>query len=180
MRKITIGILGIALFLGLGIRRADAGPLDQILSALTDGDSGLAAIKRQIAAIEAKLLITRGPLRRSSGLFSLPAAARSVDWTVINEATTAQTVTVTVFQVGVGLKTVAAPGPLTVTVAPGESTHNANSVAAEGPFIPGFNYEIIIEGGSPNVLPMCEVWQDLGNTVIAGTAIPAGSWVTLQ
>jgi hypothetical protein len=180
MRKISIGILGMAVFFSLSIQRAEAGPFDQILSVLTDGDSGLAAIKRQIAAIEAKLSITRGTLRRSSGLFSLPAGAKSVEWTVINEATTAQTVTVTVFQVGVGFKTVAPPGTLTVTVAPGESTHNANSVTGAGPFIPGFNYEIIVEGGSPNLLPMCEVWQDFGNTVIPGTAIPAASWVTLQ
>src|SRR5258706_2787533 len=51
--KITI-VIAVACC-SLGIQRAEASPFDQLVSLLTDSDSGLAAIKRHIAAIEAKL-----------------------------------------------------------------------------------------------------------------------------
>jgi hypothetical protein len=113
-------------------------------------------------------------------LFSLPEDAASVDWMIVNDSTTAQTVTVTVFKAGVGLKTVVPPGTLTLTIGAGESTHNANSVGIGQPFVPGFYYEVIVETAHPNVLPSVHVWQDKVNTVIPGTLIPPGSWVHLQ
>jgi len=109
----------------------------------------------------------------SSGLFSLPANAVSVDWAVVNDSPSPQTVRVTVYKIGIGVgpKSPVAPGSLTVTVSPNEATHNANSVGATKPFVPGFYYEVVVEASDPNVLPTVHIWQDLGNTVIPGTRI---------
>src|SRR5262249_40915044 len=156
-------------------------PFDRMLGLLTDPNFGLAEIKREIRAIEEKVTTPApGPLKLSSGLFGLPAAAQSVDWMVLNDSTTPQTVTVTVFKAGVGPKTSVAPGALTLTLAPGEVTHNANSVGFGQPFVPGFYYEVVVEASNPNVLPSVHVWQDHGNPVIPGTLIPPGDWVRLQ
>lgn len=115
----------------------------------------------------------------SSGVFSLPANARSVDWKLLNNDTTPQTVTVTVYKTLVGqVKTVVAPGPITVTLPPGRSTHNANSVPTV--FQVGGSYEVVVSGGSPKVLPTVMVWSDLGNTVIPGTQIHAGEWARID
>lgn len=142
----------------------DGGPLQQILALLQQ--------------IEAKLSPTS--LKLSSGLFGLPAGAASVDWMVVNNSTTTQTITVTVFKAGVGPKTVVAPGALAFTIPAGDVTHNANSVGFDQPFVPGFYYEVVVETTNPNVLPSVHVWQDLVNTVIPGTLIPPGSWVRLE
>jgi hypothetical protein len=158
-------------------------PFDDILALLRDPDFGLAEIKREVRVIEAAVTATPpapGPFRLSSGLFGLPAAAQSVDWVVVNDSTTPQTITVTVYEAGVGLKTVAPPGPLTFTLAPGEVTHNANSVSFAGPFRPGFYYEVIVNTASSNVVPTVMVWEAHIATVIAGTTISPGSWVQLQ
>lgn len=146
---------------------------------VTDPNHGLAEIKREVRAIEEKLTPPAGAFKLSSGLFGLPAAAASVDWMVVNNAATSQTFTVTVFKAGVGPKTVVVPGALTFTLAPGEVTHNANSVGSSEPFVPGFYYEVVVETSSPSVLPSVHVWQDHVNTVIPGTLIPPGSWVRL-
>ena len=99
---------------------------------------------------------------------------------VVNNSTTPQTFTITIFDAVVGPKTVVPPGALTFTLAPGETTHNANSVTPTGPFFPGHYYEAVIQSASPNVLPSVHVWEDFGNDVIPGTLIPPGSWVRLQ
>jgi hypothetical protein len=115
----------------------------------------------------------------TSGLFGLPAQARSVDWMVINDSPIAQTFRVTVFKAGVGPKTPVAPGTLTLTLAPNTVTHNANSVGAGGPFLPGFYYEVVVETDDRGVLPSVHVWQDQGNTVIPGTLISPGTFVEI-
>jgi hypothetical protein len=116
----------------------------------------------------------------SSGLFGLPADADSVDWMILNNSSHAQTVTVTVFQLGgVGPKTVVPPGELTITIPAGEVTHNANNVGIGQPFVPGFYYEVEVRTSSANVLPSVHIWQDFSNTVIPGTLIPPGSWKML-
>jgi hypothetical protein len=117
----------------------------------------------------------------SSGLFSLPAGAHSVDWALVNDSAVSRNVRVTVYRHGVGVPRVTvAPGALTVTIAPEEATHNANSVGGGLPFQPGFYYEVVLETNSLRVLPVVNVWQDAGNTVIPGSAIPAGSWVRIR
>jgi hypothetical protein len=113
----------------------------------------------------------------SSGLFGLPANAASVDWMIVNNSARSQTVTVTVFQAGVGPKSIVPPGPLTITIPAAETYHNANNVGTNQPFVPGFYYEVEVLTTSWDVLPSVHIWQDFGNTVIPGTLIPPGSWV---
>lgn len=119
-------------------------------------------------------------IKRSSGLFALPANARSVDWAVINDGTAPQTFRVTVFRIGGGVKTAVAPGPLTFTLNPNFSTHNANSVGVGQPFVPGLYYEVVLESNDRRVLPIVHVWQDTVNTVIPGTLISSGEFVTIN
>ncbi|MGY1458746.1 MULTISPECIES: hypothetical protein [unclassified Luteimonas] len=115
----------------------------------------------------------------SSGVFSLPANARSVDWVLINNDAAPQTVTVTVYRWRIGMgKVEVAPGPITVTIAPGHATHNANSVGTT--FSWGGSFEVVVSGGSQKVLPTAMVWEDLGNTVIPGTHIGPGDWVRID
>jgi hypothetical protein len=198
-----IALIGLALVLLGTVTDTTAqgpSPWQQVLALLTDSQFGLEAIKSDVAAIEAEVtdpghglaeikreiraieerLAPPTTFRLSSGLFGLPADAASVDWMVVNNSATAQTFTVTVFRAGVGPKTVVAPGALVVTVDPGATTHNANSVGFSAPFVPGFYYEVVLEATDPNVLPSVHVWQDDVNTVIPGTLIPPGNWVRLQ
>jgi hypothetical protein len=171
----------------LSAARAEPQPttsLDRVLSFLADRDFGLAEIKRELATIDAKLASPSAApaavtFQLSSGLFGLPAGAQSVDWMVVNDSTTAQTFTITVFKAGVGAKSAIAPGSLTLTLNPGEVTHNANSVGPSGPFMAGFYYEVVVQTSSADLLPSVHVWQDFGNTVISGSLIPPGSWVRL-
>jgi hypothetical protein len=115
----------------------------------------------------------------SSGLFSLPANAVSVDWAVVNKSTSAETIRVTVLRHGIGVPpTATAPGPITATLNPGETFHNANSVGVV--FQPGFYYEMVIELNDESVLPIIHIWQDFSNTVIPGTLIPSGDFVPIS
>jgi hypothetical protein len=117
----------------------------------------------------------------SSGLFSLPAGAHSVDWGLVNNSSLPQNVRVTVYRHPIGLPRVEVPpGPIARTLASTETYHNANSVGAGQPFEPGFYYEVIVELDSLRVLPLAQVWEDAAGTVIPGTAIAAGSWVKLR
>lgn len=202
--SLSSAILAVSLVAFPAVAGGGGSPIEQILALLTNSTFGLEEIKREVRAIETEVQSTdhglaeikrevraietavttppppSGPLRLSSGLFGLPAAAQSVDWTVVNDSTTPQTFTVTVYEAGVGPKTVVAPGPLTLTIAPGEVTHNANSVSFAGPFRPGFYYEIILQTTSPNVLPTATIWEAHVATIIPGTTISPGTWVRLQ
>jgi len=115
----------------------------------------------------------------SSGPFSLPAAAQSVDWVVVNDSAAAQTIRVTVYKCGLGeAKTAVAPGAIEMTLGPGITTHNANSVGQV--FTIGFIYEVVVETNDKRTLPCVVVWQDHGGTAIAGTLIPAGVFVDIK
>ena len=117
---------------------------------------------------------------RSSGLFSIPAEAVSIDWAVINDSERTQRFRVTVYEVPAGEpKRVASPGPIADEIEPGRAFHNANSVRAEGPFRRGFYYEIVVETDSPAVLPSVMAWSDRGNTLVPGTFISPGDFVTI-
>jgi len=115
----------------------------------------------------------------SSGPFSLPAGAQSVDWVVVNDSAVSQTIRVTVYKCNLGgAKTAVAPGAIEMTLAPGFTTHNANSV--DTVFSMGFIYEVVVETSDKRILPCVDVWQDHGGTVIAGTLIPAGEFVDIK
>jgi hypothetical protein len=118
---------------------------------------------------------------RSSGLFSLPSGAASVDWAVANHSRSPRRVRVTVFKYPIGApRSIVAPGAIEFTVPPGEAYHNANSVGPVATFAPGYYYEVVMGADSRLVLPIVQVWADFENTVIPGTAIPSGSWVALR
>lgn len=118
-------------------------------------------------------------MRLSSGLFSLPSNAASVDWTLVNTGEKTETARVTVFRHGGGQPTVdVLPGPLTVHVPAGQSTHNANPVESGGPFDPAFQYEVVVETDTRSLQPTAEVWSDHGGTVIPGTVIPPERFVS--
>jgi len=110
--------------------------------------------------------------RYSSGPFLLPQGSGSLDWTVLNNAAGPQIVRVTVFKCPVGaVKTAVAPGPLVVTIGPGESTHNANE------YPEGFAYEVQIESNSRRVFPYVSVWPGNFGVVMPGTGINSGSFI---
>jgi hypothetical protein len=116
----------------------------------------------------------------SSGLFSIPADAKSVDWSVLNNTAETREVRITVYQVGVGTpKEPVAPGPLKIKIGPFQASHNANSVGHDQPFKGGYYYEVVVETNSLKVLPSVQVWSDLGNTVIPGTLIGPGQFVDM-
>ena len=119
------------------------------------------------------------PITLSSGPFLVAPNAQSVDWALINDSSNPQPYRVSVYKWAVNqAKVVLAPGPITGTLAPGGSCHNANSVPSE--FVPGFYYEVVVEANSPNVLPNVNQWSSHGATdFIPGTLIPAGSFVKL-
>jgi len=122
-----------------------------------------------------------GPFTLTSGLFGLPSAAASVDWMVVNNSGSPQSFTVTVYRHGIGIPRAAvAPGPLTLTLASTEVTHNANSVGAGQPFAVGFYYEVVLETHDLDVLPSVHVWPSHFNDPIPGTLIPPGSFVRLH
>lgn len=186
-------IAGAVIALGVVVAVTDAraqarNPLDALLAMVTairdqvmHPDHGLAEIKREIRIIEAQTAPATGPFRLSSGLFGIPATAQSVDWMVVNNAPTAQTVTVTVYRHGIAIpRAVVPPGALSFTLAPTETTHNANSVGFGLPFEVGFYYEVEVQAAHPNVLPSVHVWPSHFNEPIPGTLIPPGSWVKLQ
>lgn len=107
----------------------------------------------------------------TSGPFLLPQGSGSLDWTVLNNASGPQTVRVTVFKCPVGVaKSAVPPGPLVITIDPGESTHNANE------YPEGFAYEVQMECNSRRVFPYVSVWPGHFGVVIPGTGITAGSF----
>lgn len=115
----------------------------------------------------------------SSGLFSLPHGAKSVDWALINNSTSPQQFRVTVYRSGTSEKVPLAPGPITNTLEPLHTFHNANSVGPQEPFIIGHDFEVVLEVNSLRVLPSVEVWINRGNTVIPGTLIGPGQFVDI-
>lgn len=139
--------------------------------------------QRQMTPLKAKPapINTAGGFRYvlSSGPFSLPAGSQSVDWVVVNDSAASQTMRVTVYKCNLGAaKTPVAPGAIEMTLAPGSTTHNANSVGTV--FSMGFIYEVAVETNDKRILPCVEVWQDHGGTVIAGTLIPAGAFIDIK
>ncbi len=108
----------------------------------------------------------------TTGPFTLPSNTHSLDWGLLNNDTTQQTVRVTVFKCHIGApKTAEPPGPLEVTVGPGVLTHNAN--AAQG----GFFYEIQVETNSRLVFPYASAWPGSIGDPIAGTVVKSAEFI---
>jgi hypothetical protein len=108
----------------------------------------------------------------TTGPFALPANAQTIDWVLLNNDTTTQTVRVTVFGCPIGaVKTVEPPGALDIAIGPGETTHNAN--AASG----GFIYEIQVETNSRRVFPYANAWPGLGSDPLPGSVVKAAEFL---
>lgn len=166
-----------------GVSQANA-TANNINAEVTNSKHGLAAIADGVASIQAQLHVPPSsvPFELSSGPFHLPANAKAVDWQVVNDSDTLQTVSVSVYELHIdgSPKVLLGPGTVTVSLVPGAATHNANNVAFDGVFQPGSAYEVVVETSSPDVLPAVDVWDNAGGEVIPGTNIPAGSWVRLR
>lgn len=116
----------------------------------------------------------------SSGLFSLPHDAASVDWAIVNNSNSTQQFRVTVYQFGTSAKVPVVPGPITGALKPLHHFHNANSVGPQKPFTIGRDFEVVLEVNSLKVLPKVEVWIDHANTVIPGTLIGPGQFMDIS
>ena len=115
----------------------------------------------------------------SSGLFQLPQNAASVDWSVVNDATGAQTFVVTVYKAVLGgAKQLLMYAGGTETLNAGVSAHNANPVGAGKTFELGSNYEVVLQANDKAVLPTVAVW-DSGAKPIPGTRIGPGEFVPI-
>lgn len=113
--------------------------------------------------------------RFTTGPFLLPQNSGSLDWILLNNDVTQQMVRVTVFKCAIGaVKSPLPPGPLVVTLDPGETSHNANE------YPEGFVYEIQVECNSLLVFPHVSVWPANFGVSIPGTAINSGSFVRLM
>jgi hypothetical protein len=120
-------------------------------------------------------LVSKYRYRYTTGPFLLPENSGSLDWTLLNNDTSRQTATVTVFKCPVGaVKTPVAPGALVMTLDPGASTHNANEYAE------GFAYEVQVERNSQPIFPYVSVWPAHFGVVIPGTGINSGTFVRLM
>jgi hypothetical protein len=117
----------------------------------------------------------------SSGVFGLPSNARVVDWVVLNNSTTDQTLRVTLYRTDFNARKapVDPPGPMTITLEPGVTSGRAYSVGVSGELHVGRYYELVIEIDDPRLLPSVQVWDTEGATVIPGTLIPPGAFVEL-
>ena len=126
------------------------------------------ATLEKAAATTYKYCYTTGP-------FLLPQNSGSLDWALLNNDTTQQTARITVLKCSIGTaKTPLAPGALLVTLAPGSTTHNANT------YTQGFYYEIQVETNSLLMFPYVNVWPANFGVSIPGTGITSGSFIKLM
>jgi hypothetical protein len=110
--------------------------------------------------------------RYTTGPFLLPEGAASLDWIILNNDVTVQRVRVIVFRCSVAAsKTPEPPGPIEVTLDPGETSHNANSYPV------GFAYEVQVECNSQLVFPYVSVWPGNFGEIIPGTGINSASFI---
>jgi hypothetical protein len=108
----------------------------------------------------------------TTGPVLLTQNTRSLDWGILNNDSTNQKVRVTVFKCITGtVKTIESPGPLEVTLLPGQASHNANNAVG------GFFYEIQVECNSQKVFPHASAWDGYVGNPIAGTVVLSGSFI---
>ncbi len=147
-----------------------AGKIKQKASAvkLTKPD----VIPKKAVQVEVPRAMAGYTYKYTTGPFMLPQNTHSLNWNLLNNASTQQKARVTVYKCWIGAtKTVEPPGPLEITLDPGESSHNAN--AADG----GFCYEITVETNSGQVYPSVEAWPGAIGDVIPGTQIRAAEFL---
>jgi len=127
--------------------------------------------KAVVAATE-QLWAKRYKYTYTTGPFCLPRDTHSIDWGILNNDPSIQKARVTVFKCGIGnTKTPEPPGPLEISIDPGEATHNAN--AASG----GFFYEIQVECNSQHIFPYASAWPGAIADPIPGTVVMSGGFI---
>jgi hypothetical protein len=108
----------------------------------------------------------------TTGPFSLPLKTHSIDWGLLNNDSSVQKVRVTVFKCPVGaVKTAEPPGPLEVTLNPGETTHNANGATG------GFFYEIQVECDSQLIFPYASAWPGAIADPMPGSVVKSAEFI---
>jgi hypothetical protein len=108
----------------------------------------------------------------STGPFLLPQATHSIDWAILNNSPSVQKVRVTVFKCNLGTgKSAEPPGPIAVTLKPGETTHNANKASK------GFYYEIQVECDSHLVFPYATAWPGSTGDPIPGSVVKSAEFI---
>src|SRR3954451_23829724 len=104
-------------------------------SAMAEPTRDTRRTKRPAASARTRRQTPAAPRYRhgfSSGVFGLPSAARVVDWVVLNNSTTEQTLRVTLYQTDFNAQKapVDPPGAMTLTLDPGVTSGRAYSVGA--------------------------------------------------
>jgi hypothetical protein len=107
----------------------------------------------------------------SSGTFILPPNAKSVDWEVLNDSPSAQSIRVTVYKVLISAPKTVVVSATTATIQPNAAYHDANSVSSTGVFRLGATYEVVVELNDLHVLPVVDVWSQHFAELIPGTHI---------
>jgi hypothetical protein len=108
----------------------------------------------------------------TTGPFALPGNTHSLDWVVLNNDVAPQVIRVTVFKCNItGVKTADPPGPLSLTVDPGNTTHNANGA------IGGFIYEIQVETNSRRVFAYATAWPGAVSDPLPGSVVNSADFI---
>ena len=117
------------------------------------------------------------PNKRSSGIFSAPKKAMSIDWTALNgNAMTSHWIRVTVYRCPVGATKVAIAGPTAFFLDPKVSAHQ------EVP-LPGNHsdyYEVFFEDEDLNINPSVQLFRKYPDDVIEGSLIAPGDFGRAQ
>lgn len=117
------------------------------------------------------------PNKRSSGIFSAPKKAKSIDWTALNgNAMTSHWIRVTVFRCPIGATKVAIAGPTAVFLDPKVSAHQ------EVPLPHAHNdyYEVLFEDEDLNINPSVQLFRNYPDDVIEGSLIAPGDFGRAQ
>ncbi|WP_455142864.1 hypothetical protein [Candidatus Hodarchaeum mangrovi] len=124
------------------------------------------------ANLEQIMLFPRYRYKYTTGPFCLPQSTHSLDWGILNNDSSSQKVRVTVFKCHLmSTKSIEPPGPLIVSLKPGETTHNANRATG------GFFYEIQVECNSKLIFPYAAAWPSGIGDPIAGSVVKSAEFI---
>ena len=113
------------------------------------------------------------PNIRSSGLFSVPRDATSIDWSVINGGIIGHWIRVKVYKCPAGAAKIAIAGPTAVFLNATFTAHEAVSLTARNKSI---YYEVVVEDEDMRMHPSVQVFSKYPSDVIAGTLITPGDF----
>ena len=120
------------------------------------------------------------PNRRSSGLFSAPKDAASLDWAVMNGGSGPHWIRVTTFKCPVGAAKIAIAGPTAVYLNTMFTAHEAVTLSGGKPDRKSVYYEVVLEDEDLSLHPSVQVFRKYPTDVIAGTLISPGDFVPTQ